>query len=160
MFRILLTAFSLIALPVAAAAQVRVDYDRHQTFSHYRTFDIDVGPLVRPDGSTDEQNTLAEDRLRRAIATELVSRGFESTTVGADLLVRVSSRDSERTAIMSSGFNTFPTYWYRPVRYRRGGHIYTYYTYWGRPFYDHIWTRRYLEGALTVNVIAADVVDP
>ena len=89
-----LLVISLLALPMGAAAQVRVDVDRHADFGQYRTFDIAVGPLVRADGTTDEHNTLAEDRLRRAVASELAARGLESTSAGADLLVRVSSRDT------------------------------------------------------------------
>ena len=146
-----LLVISLLALPVGAAAQVRVDVDRHADFSQYRTFDIAVGPLVRADGTTDEHNTLAEDRLRRAVASELAARGLESTSAGADLLVRVSSRDAERTQLVSSGF---PQYWYRPFRLRSGRIVYLRtYDSWSRPFYDDVWTRRYLEGALTVDVV-------
>jgi Domain of unknown function (DUF4136) len=152
-----LIVLSLLALPMGAAAQVRVDFERHQDFSQYRTFDVEVGPLVRADGTTDEQNTLAEDRLRRAVANELTARGLESTTVGADLLVRVSGRDTERTEVVSSGFNYHPTYWYRPVRLRNGRILYLRtYDYWSRPFYDDVWTRRFLEGALTVDVVERD----
>ena len=151
-----LIVLSLLALPAGAAAQVRVDFDRHQDFRQYRTFDVAVGSLVRADGTADERNTLNEDRLRRAIASELTARGLESTSVGADLEVRVSARDSERTEVVSSGFNHFPTYSYRPVRLRNGriAYVRTYgYGYWGRPFYDDVWTRRYLEGALTIDVV-------
>jgi hypothetical protein len=151
-----LLVLSLLALPAGAAAQVRVDFDRHQDFRQYRTFDVAIGPLVRADGTTDEQNTLSEDRLRRAIASELSARGLESSAVGADLEVRVSSRDTERTEIISSGFNHFSAYSYRPVRLRNGriAYVRTYgYGYWGRPFYDDVWTRRYLEGALTIDVV-------
>jgi hypothetical protein len=147
----------LLALPMGAAAQVRLDFDRHQDFSQYRTFDVAVGPLVRADGTTDEQNTLAEDRLRRAVASELMARGLESTSVGADLLVRVSARDTERTEVVSSGFTHYPTFWYRPVRLRNGRIVYLRsYDHWSRPFYDDVWTRRYLEGALTVDVVERD----
>ena len=148
---------SLLALPMGAAAQVRVDFDRHLDFRQYRTFDVAVGPLVRADGTTDEHNTLAEDRLRRAVASELTARGLESTSEGADLLVRVSGRDIERTEVVSSGFSHFPTYWYRPVRLRDGRILYVRtYDYWRRPYYDDAWTRRYLEGALTVDVVERD----
>jgi hypothetical protein len=152
-----LVVISLLALPMGAAAQVRVDVDRHADFGQYRTFDIAVGPLVRADGTTDEHNTLAEDRLRRAIASELAARGLESTSAGADLLVRVSSRDTERTQVVSSGFPYYPTYSYRPFRLRNGRivHLRTYDS-WSRPFYDDVWTRRYLEGALTLDILERD----
>src|SRR5262245_10549330 len=96
-----LLVVSLLALPMGAAAQVRVDFDRHQDFSKYRTFDVEVGPLVRADGSVDENNTLAEDRLRRSVTSELTARGLESTSGSADLLVRVSGRNAERTEVVS-----------------------------------------------------------
>src|SRR5512145_3236825 len=102
-----LLVLSLLMLPAGAAAQTRVDFDKHQDFRQYRTFDVAIGPLVRADGTVDELNTLNQDRLRRAIASELTARGLESTTVGADLEVRVSGRDTERTEIVSSGFNHF-----------------------------------------------------
>ena len=149
-----LVVVSLLALPMVAAAQVRSDVDRRQDFSQYRTFEVAVGPLVRADGTADEQNTLAEDRLRRAVAGELTARGLEATSVNADLLVRVSSREAERTEVVSSGFNYYPTYWYRPVRLRNGRIAYLRtYNPWSRPFYDDVRTRRYLEGALTVDVV-------
>lgn len=157
MFRSILVLFSLLALPTVAAAQVRVDFDRHQDFSHYRTFDVAIGALVRADGTADEQNTLAEDRLRRAIAGELMARGLESTAVGADLVVRVSGRDTERAEIVSSGFHNYPVYSYRPVRLRNGRIAYLRtYGYWGRPYFDDVWTRRYLEGSLTIDVTERD----
>lgn len=147
----------LLVLPTAAAAQVRVDFDRDQDFSRYRTFDVEVGRLVRADGTTDEQNTLAEDRLRSAITRELTARGLEATSTGADLVVRVSGRDAERSEVVSSGFNSFPSYSYRPVRLRDGRIVYVRsYSYWNRPFYDDVRTRRYLEGQLTVDVIERD----
>jgi Domain of unknown function (DUF4136) len=156
MYRSILVVSSLLALPTVAAAQVRVDFDRHQDFSHYRTFDVAIGALVRADGIADEQNTLAEDRLRRAIAGELMSRGLESTDVGADLIVRVSGRDTERAEIVSSGYN-YPVYSYRPVRLRNGRIAYLRtYGYWGRPYFDDVWTRRYLEGSLTIDVTERD----
>ena len=149
-----LLVISLLALPMGAAAQVRVDVDRHADFAQYRTFDIAVGPLVRADGTPDEHNTLAEDRLRRAVASELAARGLESTSAGADLLVRVSSRDTERTQVVSSGFPYYPTYRYRPFRLRNGRIAYLRtYDSWSRPFYDDVWTRRYLEGALTLDIL-------
>jgi hypothetical protein len=152
-----LVVLTLLALPIGAAAQVRVDFDRQQDFSQYRTFDVEVGRLVRADGSTDEQNTLAEDRLQRAVASELTARGLEPTAVGADLLVRVSGRDTERTEVISSGFPYYPRYSYRPVRLRDGRIVYfRSYDYWSRPFYDDVRTRRYLEGALTVDVVERD----
>ena len=152
-----LLVMSLLMLPAGAAAQTRVDFDKHQDFLQYRTFDVAIGPLVQADGTVDEQNTLNEDRLRRAIASELSARGLESTVVGVDLEVRVSGRNSERTEVRSSGFNHFPTFYYRPVRLRNGrmpiSHL-------GRLLEPSVLRRcldaPILEGALTIDVVDRD----
>ena len=50
-----------------------------------------------------------------------------------------------------------PAYWYRPVRLRNGRIAYVRsYIYWADPFYNDVWTHRYLEGALTMDVIERD----
>jgi hypothetical protein len=138
----------LVALPaVAAAADVRVDYDRHKDFGRYRTFVVEVGALFGPDGTLDEENTLAENRLRQAAAREFITRGLEPDDSGADLIVRVSSRDSMRTSIISTGWNRYP--WYARRGYWRWG----YWGAYGNPYFGDVWTRRYLEGALTVDIV-------
>ena len=102
--KIVLTSF-LVALPAVALADVRVDLDRSKDFGKYRTFTVELGPLVRPDGTIDEHNTLAENRLRDAVTRELESRGLESTDSStANLVVRVSGRDTDRVSIVSTGF--------------------------------------------------------
>jgi hypothetical protein len=147
--KILLTSW-LVALPAIALAEVRVDYDRHKDFSKYRTFNVEIGSLVRPDGSIDEQNTLAENRIRGAVTRELLSRGLEPTDEGANLVVRVSGRDTERVSIVSTGWPAHYGYWGR--RWGYWGRPYRY-GYWARPYDGDVWAHRYLEGALTVDII-------
>jgi len=147
--KIVLTSM-LVAFPAVAQADVRVDYDRHTDFSKYRTFTVELGTLVQPDGSIDEHNTLAERRIRNAVTDELRSRGFEPTDTSANLVVRVSGRDTERVSLISTGWPYYTHrgwgYWGRPYRYG----------YWGPPYYGDVWERRYIEGALTVDVIERD----
>jgi len=140
---------SLVLLPSLAAAQVRVDLDRGEDFSRFKTFQVTVGPLVGTDGRVDEHNTLAEERLRRAVTAELGTRGLESTDVNPDLLIRVSGRSHERTELVNGGLNSYPVF-YRRYRYGRS------YGYWGRQFYNDVWTRQYLEGSYTVDAIDRD----
>jgi Domain of unknown function (DUF4136) len=147
--RIVLT-FWLVALPaVALAADVRVDFERHRDFDKYRTFQVEVGSLVRPDGSIDEQNTLAQNRIRNAVTSELLARGLEPTDSGASLVVRISGRDTERVSVVGSGWPVYPGYWHRRWGYWARPYRFGY---WGAPFYGDVWTRRYVEGALTVDV--------
>jgi hypothetical protein len=136
----------LVAVPAIAMAETRVDVDRHKDFSRYKTFTLQVDPPIRADGVVDEGNTLAENRLRQAVTREFQARGLEATDVGADLTVRVSSRETERTVVMSSGWPGYP--W---GRFRRWG-------YWG--WYDgNVWTRRYLEGSVAIDVVDRDTGD-
>jgi hypothetical protein len=150
--KIALTSW-LVAFPALAMADVRVDFDRHKDFSKYRTFDIEIGALVRPDGSIDEQNTLAENRIRAAVTGELLSRGLEPTDTGANLVVRISGRDTERVSIVRTGWPAYSGYWHR--RWGYWGRPYRY-GFWGSPYDGDVWTRRYVEGALTVDVIERD----
>jgi hypothetical protein len=141
-------SFVLIFPALAAAAEVRVDYDRHQDFTKYRSFAVEVAPLVRADGVVDEHNTLAVDRLHGALARELQARGLEPAGDGADLTVRVSGRETERTAVV-------PTGWSHPWSWRRRWGL-SPYGYWGGPYYGDVLTRRYIEGSLTVDVVDRD----
>jgi hypothetical protein len=148
----LLTSW-LILLPAVAIAEVRVDYDRNRDFSQYRTFDIEIGTLVRPDGSVDEGNTLAENRIRGAVTSELLSRGLEPADEQASLIVRVSGRDTERVSLIGSPWPAYSGYYWR----RRWGYWRPYrYGYWGAPYHGDVWTHRYIEGALTVDVVERD----
>jgi Domain of unknown function (DUF4136) len=145
--KLLFTSFLLSFSAVATAADVRVDLDRQKDFSKYRTVSVEVGRIVRADGVTDENNTLAQDRLRRAITNELLARGIETTDGPSQLIVRVSGRDVERNENISTGWGGYPRYWRGRFGYWRP------YGYWGGIYDRDVWTRRYLEGALTIDVI-------
>jgi hypothetical protein len=153
-FRTIAVASSLVlftSLPVVA--QTRVDFDRHRDFSQFKTFEVRIGPIVGTDGRVDELNTLAENRIQQAVTAELTSRGLEPRDTGADLVIRVSSRDAERSELVRSGLNTYPMF------YRRWGYG-RYYGYWApRYYYDDVWTRRYLQGSYTVDAIDRETGD-
>src|SRR6267143_2843847 len=99
----------------------------------------------------DEYNTHAENRLRQAVTRELRVRGLEATEVGADLTVRVSSRETEQTVVQSSGWHTYPYPWGWSGRWGYWGGPRSW-GYWG-PYAGEIWTDRYLEGSVTIDVI-------
>jgi hypothetical protein len=154
MLRITFVLVWLVALPAIATAQTRVDFDRHKDFSRYRTFTLEVAPPVRADGVVDEHNTLAENRLREAVTRELLARGLEPTDNGADIAIRVSSRDTERTVVQRTGWDPYPLA-YRWAWHPRWGY---YRRAWGyRGFYGgEVWTRRYLEGSVRIDMIERD----
>ena len=112
----IVVASLLVALPAVALADVRVDLDRHKDFSKYRTFTVELGTLMRPDGTIDEHNTLAENRIRDAVTNELAARGLEPTDSGnANLVVRVSGRDSDRVSIVSTGWPAYGGFYQQAI---------------------------------------------
>jgi Domain of unknown function (DUF4136) len=151
---VIISFLFLVLVPVLVRAEVRVDFDRHKDFSRYRTVSVEVGELVRADGSVDEQNTLDENRLRAAVTNELLARGIESSDMDTHLIVRISGRETERTEILSSGWNTYPSYWYwRRGYWRRPYGFWASPGRWGYPYHGDVWSRRYLEGSLLIDVI-------
>ena len=157
MRRRVLVTLLVLALPLVVSAKTRVDLDHHKDFSRYKTFTLELEPPIRADGVVDEHNTLAANRLNQAVTRELRARGLEAIHVGADLIVRVSSRETEQAVLQSPGWHTslYPWAWSR-----RWG-------YWGRPAYGgrwspyagEVWTDRYLEGSVTIDVIEGDTGD-
>ncbi len=82
-------------------------------------------------------------------------RGLEETEFGADLTVRVSSREVERTDVRGSGWEPYPwgTWGFHP----RWGYYRRPWGYWGRYGYGgDVWTRRYIEGSVLIDVIDRD----
>jgi hypothetical protein len=152
MLRKILLSMWLVSVPAVGMAQTRVDVDRDANFSRYKTFTVEITPPIRADGVVDEHNTLAEQRLRTAVTREFQLRGLEPTDARGDLIVRVSSRETERTVVMNTGWNDpWP---YRWGRYRRFGY-WRPWGYWG-PYGGDVWTRRYIEGSVLLDVIDRD----
>jgi hypothetical protein len=141
-WRTFLTVWFVVC-PAVVMAETRVDVNRNKDFSQYKTFTIEVTAPVR-DGTVDENDTIAVNRLRRAITSELQMHGLRQVDSGGDLTVRAGSRETERTELVSSGY---PYGWY-------GGWGYAYGGYWGAPYWGgDVWTYRYLEGTTTFYVI-------
>jgi hypothetical protein len=155
MLRTILIGFWLVAVPSIAMAETRVDFDRHKDFSRYKTFTLEVMPPIRADGVVDEDNTLAESRLRQAVTREFLARGLEGTVFGEDLTVRVSSRETKRTVVQSSAWDPYP-WGYGWGFHPRWGY-WRHRGYWGPYGYGgDVWTRRYIEGTVLIDVIEKD----
>jgi hypothetical protein len=155
----------LLAFPVSAMAETRVDMDRSKDFRQYRTFTVEVSPPIR-NGEVDETNTIAVKRLRDAVTSAFRARGLMPTDDEADLVLRVASRETERIELVSS-WPADPYDWYGPWGYgygRRSG--YGRVGYWGAPYWDgwggwggDVWTYRYLEGTTAIDVIERSTGD-
>jgi hypothetical protein len=140
----------LLVLPAVAAAETRTDINRSKDFSRYKTYAVEVNPPIRY-GEVDADNTITEDRFRRAVEYELRLHGLTLATTSPDLVVRVSHREDERTELISTGPG-YPWGWYGPWGYGYGG-------YWGAPYWGDVWTYRYLEGTTRIDVIESATGD-
>jgi hypothetical protein len=154
MVRMLFASLWLLAFSVAATAETRVEINHAKNFLQYKTFSVEVEPTVLSDGQIDEQNTIAQERVRRAVTYQLQARGLRPAESGtADLNIKVSARETERTEIVSSGWPVYPYGWYGAYGY--GG-------YWGGPGYywgGNVWTYRYIEAVVTYDVIEQSTGD-
>jgi hypothetical protein len=144
-WRFFTTFWLLVAFPAVAMAETRVDINRQKNFSEYRTFTIEVSPLVR-NGEVDEGDTITDNRLREAAGVALSARGLTQVESGGDLTVRVRMREDERTELMGPGAAFYPYGWYGPWGYGYG-------SYWASPWGGSVWAYRYLEGTTTFDVI-------
>ena len=135
----------LLAFPAIVMAETRVDLNRHKDFSQYKTFSVEVSPPIR-NGEVDEGNTIGVNRLRQAVTSALQSRGLTPTDGEADLTLRVVSRETEQTELVSA-WPADPYGWYGPWGYGYAG-------YRGAPYWGgDVWTYRYLEGTTAIDVI-------
>ena len=79
----------------------------------------------------------------------LQERGLEPNDTSANLVVRVSGREAERTQIVVGTVGAATAV----ARQARRGYWGRRYGYWGYPHFNDVWARRYVEGALIVDVI-------
>lgn len=141
MGRSFLAALWLLVLPALAVADTRVDINHSKNFSQYKTFAVEIAPPIDQYGDVDENNTILVDRLRRAVAYQLVQRGLQQSD-NPDLIIRVSSRENERTELNSFG-GPYPYY-----GYGWGGAYWGPWGYWG----GDVYTYTYLEERVVVDV--------
>ena len=141
----------LLVFPVMSMAETRVDMDRSKDFRQYKTFNVEVSPPIR-NGEVDESNTIAVNRLREAVTSAFRARGLTLTDGEADLVLRVASRETERTELVSS-WPDDPYGWYGPWGYGHAGFWGA--GYWGGGGYwgGDVWTYRYLEGTTAIDVV-------
>lgn len=130
----------LLAVPVSTMAKTRVEINHTKNFRLYKTFAVEVEPPIRADGTVDEHNTIVLNSQRQAVAYQLRMRGLSETDVDPDLIVRVSSRETEIVAYWG-----YPYGWYGPWGY--GGYWgsgYWYgpgYGYWGGGVWPYTYSR-------------------
>ncbi|WP_162054474.1 DUF4136 domain-containing protein [Pontibacter pamirensis] len=148
-FLLLITLLSLAGCARIPLADVQYAYDPTVNYRKYRTFGWYRAEVPTPvaGGSGPAFSTLVDDRVKGAVASELVKQGLNLMVEGTpDLLVAYDI--AVDTALLVQDYNLPPgygyAYWYG-YRYR--------YSYAGVPNYMDI--RRYDIGTLVI-----DLIDP
>jgi len=84
---LLLTPVLLTAAAIASAADVSTDWDHHADFSQIHTYSW-IGVQAG--------NSLWQDRIMRAVDTELQAKGWQKVDTGGDAAVSAFGRTTER----------------------------------------------------------------
>lgn len=135
---LLLSACSLI--------KVQTDFDGEANFARYQTFQFQPGTIVGAFGLIDRDNTLFEDRVRKAVTAQLSAKGLRPVSHDGDLLVTYVAGAQRRTEVES-----FPA----PIAYCCWGWWGGWGPGWWAPGWNDWWVRTYTEGTLIVDLIDA-----
>jgi hypothetical protein len=104
-------AAGLVATAACAGRQVSTDYSPSIDFSRYRTFAM----VSRPDSASHE---LVDDRVRAAVAAQLINKGLgETTRSAADLYVGYGVVDHTHTTVYRDNWGWGPAWGWRYYRW-------------------------------------------
>ena len=105
--RLLLLAF--LAVPMAFAQKITVEFDQAADFSHYKTFAIRDGQLNSKNPALN--NELVKKQIEADLVRDLMARGLEMTTGKSDLNVRYHFGSARKSEIESypAGWRGFGT---------------------------------------------------
>ncbi|RZK38330.1 MAG: DUF4136 domain-containing protein [Hymenobacter sp.] len=151
---LLAAGLTLAASLPGCTPKVNVEQRANVNFSRYRTFDFadtevktsgDQNPLLR--------SSIAQDRIKQAIAGELSKRGLRQVDRNADFLITTHTfvEKAERTV-----YDTQPAAGYAypyAVSYRGGFLPVNYGYYYGPSYYSTPRTEQYREGTLVIDFI-------
>jgi len=135
-----LFAVALLGMLSACAVgpEVRVDYDRSADFARYRTFAW-ADPL-----GTDRAGytTITTERLKSAVGSQMLARGYTFSPTNPDLLVNFHGRFQERVQVTPPLGPPLGYYGYRAYGVWPG------YSFAYAPFVD-----QYTEGTINVDLV-------
>jgi len=148
-FRVALAgALFWVAVTAAFGMSVKSDFQTNFDFSQLRTF------AFKTDRSSNDpliKNTIEARRIQNALAAQLEANGFTQSAQNPDFIVAFyASRQTSQ--VESTGFG--PGY----VGYGPGfgwGYGIPYRGFWQRGFSPDIWTTKYTQGSVMVDIIDA-----
>jgi hypothetical protein len=143
MYRKFLAALFLFSLFAGCTTvpEIRSDYDKSNDFSRYKTFAF-IEPLA-----TDQAgySTLLTSQIKRAVQSQLESRGYVYNPNSPDLLINFNAKVEQKIVVTQTPIAPVETYYgYRGVLYSR----------WSNYGYETI-VDQYDEGTLNVDIVDA-----
>ena len=157
---LMLTSIALLVLVGCSTIEVQTDYDERASFRQLKTYawidrPIDAG------GNPAVNSPLVEKRIRNAIDSELLRRGYRKATTGdPDFLIAIHVVTQEKVDVTTidhhysyayTGYHNFGYGWYGHPYYGR----YSNYDYFGPVGGSTQIVNEYLKGTLIV-----DIIDP
>jgi hypothetical protein len=138
----------------ACTSAVNVEKQDNVNFTQYRTFDF-ADTEVKTDGDQNPllRSSIAQDRIKQAIAGELAKRGLRQVDSNPDVLVTTHTfvEKAERTVYDTQ---PGPGYAYPYAVGYRGAYLPINYGYWYSPaYYSRPRTEQYREGTLVIDFI-------
>ncbi len=102
--RILLVIVTLVVAPIAIKAQsLKVEYDKNQDLSGYKTFQFGEGEIITPKDLRQVPDATLHEWVREAIAEELSRKGLQKVDSGADLVASYVVGAHSRSDVGSVG---------------------------------------------------------
>ncbi|RYY20700.1 MAG: DUF4136 domain-containing protein [Cytophagaceae bacterium] len=151
---LLAASLALLGSLSACAPKVNVEQRADVNFSRYRTFDF-ADTEVKTNGNRNPllRSSIAQDRIKQAIASELSKRGLRQVDRNPDFIVTTHTyvEQAERTVYDTYGG---PGYAYPYAVGYRGGYLPINYGSWYTPsYYSAPRTVQYNEGTLIIDFI-------
>jgi hypothetical protein len=112
----LITAFlvlAFMALTGCSGVSVNHDYDHDADFRKYTDYDWMSGPTVAIGDAraAKQQNTLLDQRIRRAVDTQLAGRGLKQNSSNPDLIVVYHTGLEDKVNVTDWGYTYGSYYW-------------------------------------------------
>ena len=117
-----LLALTLALLSACTTIPVRYDYDKHTSWTTYKTYDWYAASARAKGKAAGVENPLMDNRVRRAVEKELTARGYRLEKEGApDFLVTYYPTYQNRTVVTTTGL--YGGWGYRPFGYGLSTHL-------------------------------------
>jgi hypothetical protein len=139
-FYMVLAMLGVALMAGCSSYDIKHDYDMDSNFNAFKTYQWIPRTMTNASGSAQtavENNTLLDQRIKRAVDTQMTAKGFTATGENPDVLVVYHVGLADKVDVQDWGYTYAGSYW--------GGGM-------GR----NVDVYQYTEGTLIVDLVSAD----